>query len=159
MNLASGTNRTHYAAVSRAIRVVIANSVRAMREMLLDAIGKQPNVFVVAEVPSEALIPAICESERADCAIVPLKEGRAPIPLCQEILKKRRQMKVLAIGAAADLTALCCWSDGEVRCTYMKSSRENIVKALDCSVPGSASEPGFSTMQDWGIGKRPWKEQ
>jgi DNA-binding NarL/FixJ family response regulator len=145
--------------MSREIRVVIANSARVMREMLLDAIRKQPNIAVVAEVSREASIPAICESERADWAVVPLERGRAPILLCTEILRKRRRVKVLAIAAAADLTALCWWSDGEVRCAYMKSSRENIVKALGSSLSGSAWKEGISALDNSAAGERPWEIQ
>lgn len=143
----------------RKIRVVIANSARVMREMLLDAIRKQPNIAVVAEVSREASIAAICESEKADWAVVPLDRGRAPIWLCTEILRKRRVMKVLAIAAGADLTALCWWFDGEVRCTYMKSSRENIVKALGYSLSKSVWKKGIPVFDHPGAIGRSWDIQ
>jgi DNA-binding NarL/FixJ family response regulator len=134
LSLAIDIGAGHYVGVCRQIRVVIADSARAMRDMLFDAIRREPNVAVVAEVSDGASIAAVCELERADCAVVPLEEGRAPIQLCQQILKKRQGMKVIAVAAAAEVTALCWWSDGEVRCAYMESSRENIVKALGCPV-------------------------
>jgi DNA-binding NarL/FixJ family response regulator len=133
LSLAGSLVSAHDAAVCKEIRVVIADSARVMRDMLYDVIRHEPHIAVVAEVTDEASIAFVCELEGADCAVVPLAHGRAPIPLCMEILNARRDMKVIAVAAAAAVTALCWWSDGEVRCAYMKSSRENIVKAL--SVP------------------------
>jgi len=98
--------------------------------MLFDAVRNEPHFAVVAEVSDGVSIASICELERADCVVVPLEDGRAPIRLCKEILKKRPDMKVIAVAAAAEISALCWWSDGGVRCAYMKSSRDNLVKAL-----------------------------
>lgn len=105
-----------------------------MRDMLFDAIRRDLHYTVVAEVSDGLSIATICELERADCALVPLENGRAPIGLCKEILKRRPEMKVIAVTAAAEITALCWWSEGEVRCAYMKSSRDNLMKALECPV-------------------------
>lgn len=101
-----------------------------MRDMLFDAIRRELNFNVVAEIADGFSIPAVCEMEQADCALVPLEAGRAPMELCRQILGKRPEMKVIAVAAAAEITALCWWSDGVVRCAYMKSSRDNLLKAL-----------------------------
>jgi len=124
-----------YAAVRKKDRVVIANSARAMRDMLFDAIRKELHFTVVAEVADGVSIATVCELEQADYVLIPLEDGRAPIQLCKEILRKRPEMKVIAVEAAAEITALCWWSDGEVRCSYMKSSRDNLVRALGCTIP------------------------
>lgn len=128
--LAGGIPAGQYDTVSKEIRVVIANSARAMRDMLFDTIRREGHFAVVAEVSSEETIADICELERANCVVVPLEEGRAPIELCRGMLEKRRDMKVIAVAETSEITALCWWSNGDVRCAYMKSSRENLVKAL-----------------------------
>lgn len=111
-------------------RVVIANSTRAMRDMLFDAIRQQSDISVVAEVSDSALILTVCELMAADCVVVPLERGGVPTKLCNQVLRKYPQMRVVALTATSDIVALCWRSGKDVRCTYMESSRDNILKAL-----------------------------
>lgn len=105
-----------------------------MRDMLLDAIRKEPEISVVAEVSDSASIPMVCELMGADCIVVPLEQGGAPMELCGQILRKHPRMKVVALAVGADVLALCWRSGKDVRCMYMKSSRDNILKALSNQV-------------------------
>lgn len=116
--------------VTSRTRIVIANSTRAMRDMLFDAIRQEPNVTVVAEVSDSVSIPTVCELMSADCVVVPLEKGGVPMELCDQVLQKHPHMRLVALTATADLAALCWRSGNDVRCTYMKSSRANILKAL-----------------------------
>jgi len=134
VNLVTSLWHNQNADVAEEIRVVIANSTRAIRDMLLDAIRSEPNTVVVAEVSDDASIPMVCDLARADCVVVPLERDGAPQELCRLVLKKHPDIRIIALTAAADIAALCWWSGREVRCTYMSASRENIVKALACSI-------------------------
>lgn len=116
--------------MSKQIRVVIANTERVMRDMLFNAIRREIHCTVVAELADRLSIAKVCELARADCVLVPLEDGRAPLGLCREILRNRPGMKVIAVAPSAEIAALCWWSDGQVRCAYMKSSRDNLMKAL-----------------------------
>lgn len=105
-----------------------------MRDMLLDAIRSEPNTVVVAEVSDDTSIPMVCDFTQADCVVVPLEQGGVPTELCNLVLRKHPDMRIIALTATADIAALCWWSGHEVRCTYMSASRENIVKALACTI-------------------------
>lgn len=121
---------------------MVANRSRAMRDMLVKAIRKVPNLTVIAELSDEGSILGLEELEQADCVLVPLEQGRAPASLCKEILAKHPKMKVIAVTEAAEALALCWRSGEEVRCIYLKSSWKNILQAITCPPAPEGSNPG-----------------
>ena len=115
------------------IRVLIANSTRVLRDLLYDAIRKQPGIEIVGDVSEESAILPVAERTNADCVIVPLGEDGIAAS-CTQILSQRPNVRILAIGEGTNVLALY-WrcSKGDVRCTYSTASRKNILQALQFS--------------------------
>jgi DNA-binding NarL/FixJ family response regulator len=116
------------------IRVLIANSTRIWRDMLYDTIREEPDIEVVGDVSEEPAILRATERTNPDCVIVPLDELGAALPICTEILTKRPNLRIVAIGDRTDVVEIYWMSqEGDIRRTYSTASREAIVKALHFS--------------------------
>ncbi len=115
----------------RKIRVLIANSTRILRDLLYDAIRKQPGIEIVGDVSEDGAIATAAQRTNADCVIVPLGEAGVPLPICAEILSHKPQARIVAIGEGTNVVALY-WKaeDGEVRCTYSTASKKSILRAV-----------------------------
>lgn len=113
------------------IRVLIANSTRALRDWLYDLIRELPGVKITADVWEEAAIVPIMERTDSDCVIVSLSDPDDPMSICGEIFEKRPHVRIVAIGEGTNIVAVYWRSEqGEVRCTYTTASRENILQAI-----------------------------
>jgi DNA-binding NarL/FixJ family response regulator len=116
------------------IRVLIANSTRIWRDMLYDTIREEPDIEVVGDVSEENAIVPATERTNPDCVIVPLELPGAAMPICTQILSKRPNIRIVAIGEASDVVEIYWMSDEkEIRRTYTTASRTAIVKALHFS--------------------------
>ena len=67
-----------------------------------------------------------------DCLVIALDRTGVPMPFCREVLARNSGARILAISEATDVAVLCWWSQGAVRCTYMRASRENLLSAMRC---------------------------
>ena len=116
------------------IRVLIANSTRIWRDMLYDTIRGEPDIEVVGDVSEESAIVPATERTNPDCVIVPLDEPGVAMPICTEILTKRPNVRIVAIGEGTDVVGIY-WKteEGDIRRTYTTASREAIVRALHFS--------------------------
>jgi DNA-binding NarL/FixJ family response regulator len=116
------------------IRVLIANSTRIWRDMLYDTIREEPDIEVVGDVSEENAIVPATERTNPDCVIVPLDLPGAAMPICTQILSRRPNVRIIAIGEASNVVEIYWMSDEkEIRRTYSTASRTAIVKALHFS--------------------------
>jgi DNA-binding NarL/FixJ family response regulator len=105
-----------------------------MRDVLYKTIRKEPDLEVAGEVSDECAILAAAELTDPDCLVIALDRSGIPMPFCRQMLGRNRRARILAISEATDIAALCWWSQGAVRCTYMRASRENLLSAIRCAL-------------------------
>jgi chemotaxis response regulator CheB len=102
--------------------------------MLYATIREEPDIEVVGDVSEENAIVPATERTNPDCLIVPLDEPGVAMPICTEILVKRPDLRIVAIGEGTDVVEIYWMSEGgDVRCTYTTASRESILRALHFS--------------------------
>lgn len=80
------------------IRVAVANRPRLMRELVLETITQQPDIEVVAEIQDEDEILGIVEDVRPDIVIITLDESDQRPHLCDVLLSRYPNLKVLALA-------------------------------------------------------------
>lgn len=102
--------------------------------MLFGAIQKQPDIEVAGEVSDAGTILAAMEMTNPDCLVIALERSGVSFPLCRQLLARNIHARVLALSEATRLAALCWWYQGDIRCTYMEASRENLLSALRCEL-------------------------
>jgi DNA-binding NarL/FixJ family response regulator len=112
------------------IRLLIANPTRVLRDVLYGTARREPDLEVAGEVSDEDTILAVAELTEPDCLVIALEQSGVPMEFCRELLGRNRRARILAISEGIDIAALCWWSEGDVRCTYMKASRANLLSAM-----------------------------
>jgi hypothetical protein len=113
---------------------LIANPTAALRDFLYEALHKEPDIELASEVCDQGTILSASEHARADIVVLPLEDAAKLMPICRELLASAPGRKVLAMGAGTDLMALWWWSEGDVRCTYMEASLENLLEVCHSPV-------------------------
>lgn len=120
-------------AMQQKVHVLIANPTRALRDVLYATVRGEPDIEVDGEVSDRDAVLSAAELTHPDCLVIGVGEGGVSMPFCRKVLGANPWVRILAISESTDLAALCWWTDGEVRCNYMKSSRSTILAALRSS--------------------------
>jgi DNA-binding NarL/FixJ family response regulator len=113
----------------RKIRVLIASPTRLVRDLLYEAISKEPDIEVVGEVLEESQIVPAVDITEPDCLILPLEPQAGRPRICQEVLAKSPRLRIVAIAEGLDTSSLY-WLAGGIRCAFMTPSVESLLEAL-----------------------------
>ena len=123
--------------MDRAVRVLVANQPRLMRELIRDALADQPGVEIVGEVHNEADIRARVRETLPDLVFVGL-EGEEALPkLCEEILKERPDVRILAVSFRENRT-VCYWASIDIHASEIETSEQAILEAVRNIAAGKA---------------------
>jgi hypothetical protein len=112
------------------IRVLVANQPRLMRELLMATIGDQPDIEIVGEVEDESDIVEAVERSHPDFLIIALGRQQRLPALCEPILQKYPQIKVLAVPPARTNFVMFYWTSATVQSNRIEASEESILGAL-----------------------------
>lgn len=113
----------------RNVRVLVANQPRLMRELVLATLFDQPDIEVVGEVGNEADVLSNVEEHRPDFLIVSLDKSGARPSVCDVLLTKYPNMKVLALAPERNVSVFYSASF-DIRSCDVESSEEGILSAL-----------------------------
>jgi chemotaxis response regulator CheB len=111
------------------IRVVVANQPRLMRELVLATIGDQPDIEVIAEIQDERDIAGVVEGTRPDFLIIALNEMDEPAVLCDTLLRRHPEMKILALAPERNVS-IFYWASVNVHTSHAESSEAGILNSL-----------------------------
>jgi chemotaxis response regulator CheB len=113
------------------IRVVVANQPRLMRELVLETIGEQPDIKIarVAENDGETL--RAVEELRPDFLIIALENPDERPTVCNFLLKRQPDLKILAIAPNRNISLLY-WTSLDIHSQNVENSEKGILQALRC---------------------------
>jgi chemotaxis response regulator CheB len=111
------------------IRVVVANRPRLMRELVLETISEQPDIEIVAEIQSEDEIADMVEGTHPDFLIVALDDSDRRPPLCDILLRRYPEMKILALAPERN-RSLLVWVSFNIHETQVEASEAGILSTL-----------------------------
>jgi len=121
----------------REITVLVANQPRLMRELVMATLLDQPDLEIVGELEDEASIIGTVEQSRPDFLIVSLGGSGERPHLCDVLLDQFPHMRVLALAAESNNTAIY-WANIDIRSTWIENSEESILSALRGKLKASA---------------------
>lgn len=130
------------------IHVLIANPTRVLRDVLYATVRGEPDIEVDGEVSDEDAVVSAAQLTHPDCVVIDIGEGGVRMPFCRTLLAANPLVRILAISESADLAALCWWAGGEVRCNYMKASRNAVLAALRSSPAPGGFRTGEGAAED-----------
>jgi AmiR/NasT family two-component response regulator len=112
-----------------AIRVLVANQPRLMRELVLATISEQPDIEVVGQVQDDAEIERAVRETHPDFVIVALDNSDRLPPPCRVLLKQHPHLRVIAIAPNREST-MCYWTSFNIESNRIESSEESVLSAL-----------------------------
>jgi len=119
-------------AMSRLIRVAVANRPRLMRELILATITDQPDIEVVAEIRDESDIPRIVEETAPEFLIIALDSPDCQPTLCDSLLRSHPELKIVALSAERNFSMLY-WASFDLHAAKVEASEMGILSALRSS--------------------------
>ncbi len=115
--------------MAQPIRVVVANQPRLMREMVLETITEQADIEIVAEIQDENDILRAVEGAHPDFLIIALDEsGRRPT-ICDALLVRYPNIKILALAPERNLS-IFFWASLDIHSIEVEASQAGILNTL-----------------------------
>ena len=113
----------------RAIRVLVANRPRLMRELVIATISSQPDIEIVGETDNQSDIAEIVDRVRPDVLIIGLEDQEQHPAMCGFLLGRHPEMKVIAVASHKNSTVFY-WANVDIRCKQVETSERGILDAL-----------------------------
>ncbi len=112
-----------------AIRVLVANKPRLMRELVLATISDQPDIEVVGQVQDDEEIETAVEQTRPDFLIVALEDSDLLPHNCRNLLESHPHLRVIAIAPNRNST-ICYSASLNIESNPIESSEESMLRVL-----------------------------
>jgi chemotaxis response regulator CheB len=115
--------------MTQPIRVIVANRPRLMRDLVLETIIEQPDIEVVGEIKDEVEIVDAVEKMRPDFLIIALDESNRRPPLCDLLLRRYPEMRILALAPERN-SSIFYWSSFDIHESTEEASEVGILSTL-----------------------------
>lgn len=120
--------------MGRQIRVLVANSPRLMREVIIDTFATQPDITLVGEVTDNAEILGRVEDTHPDFLFIALDDPNQRPPVCDTILRLHPEVNIIALSARAN-RSVRYWASFDIHSDVIEASEEAILEVM--RKPGS----------------------
>lgn len=114
---------------SELIRVAVANRPRLMRELVLETITEQPDIAIVAEIQNQGEIASVVEETRPDFLIISLDDTNQCPPICDMLLRRYPEMKILALAPERN-SSMFFWASVDIHSCQVEASEAGLLSAL-----------------------------
>ena len=116
-------------AMEKAIRVLVANRPRLMRELILATFADQPDLEIVGEVADDADIPSSVEKTLPDFVVIALDEpGKRP-RVCDTVLRQHPEVRIIGVDPKHNYSVFY-WASLDIHASDIEASEEGILTAL-----------------------------
>jgi DNA-binding NarL/FixJ family response regulator len=111
------------------VQVLVANRPRLMRDVVLETLSEQPDIEIVGEVGNEEDILEAVEKVHPDCLIIGLDQSGQRPRLCDSLLEKHPNIRILAVSPESNRSAFY-WASLDIHSNPVETSQEGILNAL-----------------------------
>jgi DNA-binding NarL/FixJ family response regulator len=115
--------------MERATRILVANSPKLMRDVVLAALADQPGIEIVGEVSDEAEIAQQVQTTLPDLLVIALDQSERRPAICDRILREHPELRIIAVASREDRT-LYFWASFDIHCADIESSTAGILEAV-----------------------------
>jgi DNA-binding NarL/FixJ family response regulator len=120
--------------MERATRILVANSPKLMREVVLAALANQPGIEIVGEVSDETEIVKQVRGTHPDLLVISLGEAEQRPALCDFVLQEHPNLRIIAVASREDRT-LYFWASFNIHCADIETSAAGILGAVHKTAP------------------------
>jgi DNA-binding NarL/FixJ family response regulator len=121
--------------MDRAIRVLVANRPKLMRELILGTLADEPGIEIVGEVSNEAEIPSRVHDTLPDLLVIALDEpGKRP-RICDAVLRDHPQLRIIAVASDQNRST-GYWASFDIHSDDIEPSEKGILNAVRTMAAG-----------------------
>ena len=115
--------------MEKAIRVLVANRPRLMRELILTTFADQPDIEIVGEVGDESEISESVRRTLPNFVVIALDPpGKRPA-ICDELLRDHPEVRVIAVAPERN-SIVYYWASLNIHSNDIEASDEGILNAM-----------------------------
>ena len=130
--------------MDKAIRVLVANRPRLMRELLLATLADQPDIEIAGEVSDDEEIEDRVSQTMPDLVVIALDEpGKRP-SICDVILHQHPEIRILAVASQQN-RSICYWASFNIHSGDVESSEVGFLNAVRRMSAGVGGVPDAIT--------------
>ena len=109
--------------MQKAIRVLVANRPRLMRELILTTFADQPDIEIVGEVGEESEISESVKRTMPNFVVIALDHpGKRPA-ICDELLREHPEVRVIAVAPEKN-SIVYYWASLNIHSNDIEASEE-----------------------------------
>ena len=112
-----------------AVRVLVANRPRLLREMVLSALSEQAGIDIVGEAEDERDVPELVEKTKPDFLLIGMEEGRRRPRICDVLLKQHPSLRIIAVAPSSNL-GIFYWASFEIHSATLEASEEGLLEVI-----------------------------
>jgi chemotaxis response regulator CheB len=115
--------------MEKAIRVLVANRPRLMRETILSTFADQPDIEIVGEVTDDSEIAESVKRTLPNFVVIALDQpGRRP-SVCDDLLREHPEVRVIAV-APQNNYVVYYWASLDIHSSNIEASEEGMLNAM-----------------------------
>ena len=115
--------------MEKAIRVLVANRPRLMRELILTTFADQPDIEIVGEVGDESEISESVKRTLPNFVVIALDQpGKRPA-ICDALLREHPEVRVIAVAPEKN-SIVYYWASLNIHSNDIEASEEGILNAM-----------------------------
>ena len=115
--------------MEKAIRVLVANRPRLMRETILATFADQPDIEIVGEVADDSEIMESVKRTLPNFVVIALDQpGRRP-RVCDDLLREHPEVRVIAVAPEKNFV-IYYWASLNIHSNDIEASEEGILNVM-----------------------------
>src|SRR2546421_5778855 len=115
--------------MEKAIRVLVANRPRLMRELILTTFADQPDIEIVGEVGDESEIFESVKRTLPNFVVIALDHPGTRPAICDELLREHPEVRVIAVAPEKNFVVYH-WASLNIHSNNIEASEEGILNVL-----------------------------
>jgi len=115
--------------MEKAIRVLVANRPRLMRELILTTFADQPDIEIVGEVGDESEISESVKKTLPNFVVIALDHPDRRPAICDELLREHPEVRVIAVSPEKN-SIVYYWASLNIHSNDIEASEEGILAAM-----------------------------
>ena len=115
--------------MEKAIRVLVANQPRLMREVILTTFADQPDIEIVGEVSEESEISESVRKTLPNFVVIALDQPGQRPPICDDLLREHPEVRIIAVAPKKNYIVYY-WASLDIHSSEIEASEEGMLNAL-----------------------------
>jgi chemotaxis response regulator CheB len=115
--------------MEKAIRVLVANRPRLLRETILTTFADQPDIEIVGEVSDESEIMECVKNTLPNFVVIALDQPGTRPRVCDDLLREHPEVRIIAVAPAKNYIVYY-WATLDIHSSDIEASEEGMLSAL-----------------------------